>query len=95
MVIINCLKLSFYDSYLLSTPPSREAFKHSGGDKRLCTSAMVTLYFDVLDSKLNLPGTAQKTSLGEPETIFPTSFELFIPLRDETKIKMDELDYVY
>lgn len=40
---------------------------------------MVTLYFDVLDSKLNLPGTAQNTSLGEPETIFPTSFELFIP----------------
>lgn len=77
--------VNYTRTYLLSTPPSSEAFKHSGGDKRLCTSAMVTLYFDVLDSKLNLPGTAQNTSLGEPETIFPTSFELFIPFQKNRK----------
>ena len=29
-------------SHLLRTPPSREAFKHSGGESRLCTSATVT-----------------------------------------------------
>lgn len=50
-------------AYRLSTPPSRDAFKHSGVDSLLFTSAIVTLYFDVLDSKLNRPGTEQKTSL--------------------------------
>ena len=30
------------DLALLRTPPRREAFRHSGGDKRRCTSATVT-----------------------------------------------------
>lgn len=50
--------------YLLRTPPSKEAFKHSGGDNRLWTSATVTLYLDVELRRDNLPGTEQKTSLG-------------------------------
>lgn len=50
--------------YLLRTPPSNEAFKHSGGDNRLWTSATVTLYLDVELRRDNLPGTEQKTSLG-------------------------------
>ena len=49
---------------LLRTPPKREAFKHSGGDRRLCTSATVTLYFEVEDSKESRPGTEQKMSVG-------------------------------
>lgn len=56
-------------THRLNTPPNNDAFKHSGGDKRRCTSATVTLYLDVLDSKLSRPGTEQNTSLGEP-TIF-------------------------
>lgn len=50
--------------YLLRTPPSNEAFKHSGGDSRLWTSATVTLYLDVELRSDSLPGTEQKTSLG-------------------------------
>lgn len=48
------------------TPPKREAFKPSGGMRRRCTSPTVTLYFGVELSRLNLPGTEQKVSLGVP-----------------------------
>lgn len=51
-------------AHLLSTPPRREAFRHSGGERRLCTSATVTLYFDVELSRDSRPGTEQNTSLG-------------------------------
>lgn len=51
-------------THLLSTPPSREALRHSGGDRRLCTSATVTLYFDVELRRDRRPGTEQNTSLG-------------------------------
>ncbi len=51
-------------SYLLRTPPSSEAFKHSGGDSLLCTSATVTLYFEVELKSDNRPGTEQNTSEG-------------------------------
>merc|ERR1711974_270037 len=47
---------------LLSTPPRREALRHSGGDNLLWTSAMVTLYFDVEDSSDSRPGVEQKIS---------------------------------
>lgn len=63
------------DIYLLRTPPNKDAFKHSGGDNLRCTSATVTLYFDVLESKLRRPGTEQNTSLGDPIfIILPLSF---------------------
>lgn len=51
-------------THLLSTPPSREALRHSGGERRLCTSATVTLYFDVELRRDRRPGTEQNTSLG-------------------------------
>lgn len=38
--------------------------RHSGGERRLCTSATVTLYFDVELRRDRRPGTEQKTSFG-------------------------------
>lgn len=49
-------------THLLNTPPSREALRHSGGERRLCTSATVTLYFDVELRRDRRPGTEQNTS---------------------------------
>lgn len=72
-------------SYRLNTPPSSDAFKHSGGDSLLCTSATVTLYLDVLDNKLRRPGTEQNTSLGEPIPKFPGSLPLFIAAKRKKK----------
>jgi len=51
-------------TYLLRTPPSNDAFKHSGGDNLLWTSATVTLYLDVELSNDKRPGTEQKISAG-------------------------------
>ncbi len=56
-----CLK---FISYLLKIPPSSEALRHSGGDRRRLTSAMVTLYFEVELSRESLPGTEQNRSVG-------------------------------
>ena len=58
-------QLIFLGNYLLKTPPSKEAFKHSGGDSLRWTSATVTLYFEVELSRDSLPGTEQKMSTGE------------------------------
>lgn len=60
------INLILSDTYRRSTPPKSDAFRHSGGDNLLCTSAIVTLYFDVLDNRLRRPGTEQNTSLGDP-----------------------------
>lgn len=38
--------------------------RHSGGDRRLWTSATVTLYLDVELSRERRPGTEQNTSVG-------------------------------
>lgn len=51
-------------SHLRKTPPSREALRHSGGDRRRCTSPTVTLYLEVELSSERRPGTEQKTSAG-------------------------------
>lgn len=51
-------------SDLRKTPPKRDALRHSGGDRRLWTSATVTLYFEVELSKERRPGTEQNTSVG-------------------------------
>ena len=50
-------------SYLLNTPPNKEALRHSGGDSLLCTSPTVTLYLEVELSSDRRPGTEQNTSL--------------------------------
>ena len=57
-------KLPIDQSHLLRTPPSREAFKHSGCERRLRISPTVTLYFDVELRSDSLPGTQQNTSEG-------------------------------
>lgn len=51
-------------SHLRRTPPSKEALRHSGGDRRLWTSATVTLYLEVELSRERRPGTEQNTSVG-------------------------------
>ena len=51
-------------AYRLRTPPSSDAFKHSGGASLLWTSATVTLYFDVELNRDKRPGTEQNTSAG-------------------------------
>lgn len=82
---ISILTISFMEKmYLLKTPPNREAFKHSGGDNLRCTSATVTLYFDVLDKRLRRPGTEQNTSLGDPIPRLPGSLPLFIAVTKPT-----------
>jgi hypothetical protein len=50
--------------YLRRTPPSREAFRHSGGFNRRWISPTVTLYFEVELSRLRRPGTLQNSSFG-------------------------------
>lgn len=74
---------------LLSTPPSREALRHSGGDRRLCTSATVTLYLDVELSSDSRPGTEQNTSLGfttppKRPSLFTGMAEMLLFLDKET-----------
>lgn len=69
--------LIFVASHLRRTPPSREALRHSGGDRRRCTSPTVTLYLELELSSERRPGTEQKTSAGldradRPRPSFPT-----------------------
>lgn len=73
IIIITAIK-----THLLKTPPRREAFKHSGGARRRCTSATVTLYLLVLLRRLNLPGTEQKTSLGDCIPMLLVSLPVFM-----------------
>jgi hypothetical protein len=50
--------------YLLKMPPRSEALRHSGGERRLFTSAMVTLYLEVELRRDKRPGTEQNKSVG-------------------------------
>lgn len=72
--------------HLRSTPPSRDALRHSGGERRLCTSATVTLYLEVELSSERRPGTEQKTSLGF--TTPPNSASLLMGM-EETALALD------
>ena len=54
-----------FDFARLRTPPRSEALRHSGGLRRLWTSAIVTLYLEVEDSSDKRPGVEQKISEGE------------------------------
>lgn len=51
-------------SYLLKMPPKSEALRHSGGERRLFTSAIVTLYLEVELRRDKRPGTEQNKSVG-------------------------------
>ena len=48
--------------YLLSIPPSTEALRHSGFERRLRTSSKETRYFCVALNKERRPGTRQNSS---------------------------------
>lgn len=72
--------------HLRSTPPSRDALRHSGGERRRCTSATVTLYLEVELSSDKRPGTEQKTSLGF--TTPPKSASLLMGM-EETALALD------
>lgn len=61
--LILCIRV-YYFTDLLRTPPSNEAFRHSGCDSRLLISPTVTLYFDVELRRDKRPGTEQNTSEG-------------------------------
>ena len=54
-----------FDFARLSTPPSSEALRHSGGLSLRWTSAIVTLYLEVEDRSDRRPGVEQKMSEGE------------------------------
>lgn len=60
-------------THRLKTPPSSEAFRHSGGDSRRCTSPTVTLYLDVELRSDRRPGTEQNTSVGEASPVMTIS----------------------
>ena len=60
--------------YLRRTPPSSDALRHSGGESLRCTSATVTLYFDVELSSDKRPGTEQNTSAGDETPEMTISF---------------------
>lgn len=80
-------------AYLRSTPPSSEALRHSGGDNRLCTSATVTLYFEVLLRRDRRPGTEQNTSPGEviPEITKSLLLSFFGLIPKERIIKIQSI----
>jgi len=54
---------SHCDTNRRRTPPSSEALRHSGGARRRCTSATVTLYLDVELRSDKRPGTEQNRSV--------------------------------
>lgn len=60
----NCRHTEPALSYLLRIPPKSEALRHSGGERRLFTSAMVTLYLEVELRRDKRPGTEQNKSVG-------------------------------
>lgn len=60
--------------------------RHSGGERRRCTSATVTLYLEVELSSERRPGTEQKTSLGF--TTPPKSASLLMGM-EETALLLD------
>ena len=86
MLNIYSIQLRFL-TYLRNTPPSKEAFKHSGGERRLCTSATVTLYLEVELSNDNRPGTLQKTSEGTMPSIIFSWVPLWWWSRDRIPVK--------
>lgn len=65
-------------SYLLKMPPNSEALRHSGGERRLFTSAMVTLYLEVELRRDKRPGTEQNKSVGLTTQVPPWGGQKYI-----------------
>ena len=64
-------------SYLLKMPPKSEALRHSGGERRLFTSAMVTLYLEVELRRDRRPGTEQNKSVGLTTQVPPLEGKVY------------------
>lgn len=61
-------------------PPKSEAFRHSGGERRLFTSAMVTLYLEVELRRDKRPGTEQNKSVGLTTQVPPLEEKVYYVL---------------
>lgn len=89
--------LGTWATYLLKTPPSNDAFRHSGGESLLWTSATVTLYLEVELRSESRPGTEQKTSLGDvtvsTSPSLPLSFFGRIPDEQKENIRCPKSYY--
>lgn len=70
-----CQKITL--SYLLKMPPKSEALRHSGGERRLFTSAMVTLYLEVELRRDKRPGTEQNKSVGLTTQVPPLEEKVY------------------
>ena len=68
------------ESYLLKMPPKSEALRHSGGERRLFTSAMVTLYLEVELRRDRRPGTEQNRSVGLTTQVPPLEGKVYFIL---------------
>ena len=60
--------------------------RHSGGESLLWTSATVTLYLEVEDSRLRRPGVEQKMSVGRQAERWDPSLVLGSLARIDVKI---------
>lgn len=58
-------------------PPKSEALRHSGGERRLFTSAMVTLYLEVELRRDRRPGTEQNKSVGLTTQVPPLEGKVY------------------
>lgn len=58
-------------------PPKSEALRHSGGERRLFTSAMVTLYLEVELRRDKRPGTEQNKSVGLTTQVPPLEEKVY------------------
>lgn len=72
-------------SYLLRMPPRSEALRHSGGERRLFTSAMVTLYLEVELRRDNRPGTEQNKSVGLTTQVPPWEGKMYVRVSDSKR----------
>lgn len=74
-------------------PPKSEALRHSGGERRLFTSAIVTLYLEVELRRDKRPGTEQNKSVGLTTQVPPLEEKahyILITVRDENCTKDSE-----
>lgn len=71
-------------------PPKSDALRHSGGERRLFTSAMVTLYLEVELRRDRRPGTEQNKSVGFTTQVPPSEgkvYNLLVTVREAKCIK--------
>lgn len=67
--------------------------RHSGGERRLFTSAMVTLYLEVELSRDKRPGTEQNRSVGFTTQVPPKKKKKKIKVRETPRLCFDKLNH--